>query len=192
MIQLLKDQSDPLVVGVGHHRTCYIHPKDPSKCIKVVHNPCEHATEEIERELAYYKHLSKYLRDWRGIPKYYGEVETNLGKGYVYDRIIDYDGRPSQTMQKRYAGELAPDLKLELEKLVKDLEKYIGDNRIVTMSIKPYNVLCHRLSETEVFPVICDNLGTSSFIPIEIYCPWFCHLKQQRQFQKFEKQLTNS
>ncbi len=186
MIELPKDQSDPLVVGVGHHRTCYIHPEDPSKCIKVVHNPCEHATEEINRELAYYKRLNKYLRDWRGIPKYYGTVETNLGTGYVYDRTVDFNGQPSQTMQDRYSGKQSPELKHELEKLVKDLEQYILDNRIVTMSIKPYNILCHRLSETEVFPVICDNLGTSAFIPIEVYCPWFCRKKQKRLFKRLE------
>ena len=30
MIELPKEHSDPLVIGVGHHRVCYIHPQDPS------------------------------------------------------------------------------------------------------------------------------------------------------------------
>lgn len=187
MIVLPEDHSDPLVVGVGHHRACYIHPQDHSKCIKVVHNPCEHATQEIQRELAYYRHLDGYLKDWRGLPKYYGEVETNLGTGYVYDRIVDFDGKPSETMQQRYNDQTLPSLHTEMKKLIEDLERYVWDNRIVTMSIKPYNVLCHRLTPKEVFPVICDNIGSSSFIPIEIYCSWFCHKKQKRQFDRFKQ-----
>ena len=189
MIQLPLDMNDPLVVGVGHHRTCYIDPEDRTKCIKVIHNPCKHATEELRRELFCYKHLSRYLKDWRGIPKYYGQIKTNLGMGYLYDRIIDFDGKPSQTMQQRYALDSLKTLPSELIKLVEDLEHYLWDNRIVTMSIKPYNVLCHRISETDIFPVVCDNIGTASFIPIELYCPWFCHNKQRRLFKKFEKSL---
>ena len=33
MINLPENHSDPLVIGVGAHRACYIHPEDPHKCI---------------------------------------------------------------------------------------------------------------------------------------------------------------
>lgn len=102
MIELPKDSSDPSVVGVGHHRMCYIDPEDNSKCIKIIYNPSKHASEEVRREVSYYKRLQKSLKDWSGIPRYYGEVETNLGTGYVFDRTVDFDGKPSQTMQERY------------------------------------------------------------------------------------------
>lgn len=191
VIELPEDRNDPLVVGVGHHRTCYIHPSDPTRCIKVIHNPCEHALQEIRRELSYYKRLDAKLRDWRGIPKYYGSIDTNLGQGYVYDRIVDYDGLPSQTLQQRYTPEKLPVLHDELEQLIADLKRYLWDNCVVTMSIKPYNILCHRISETEIFPVVCDNIGSALFIPMEIYCPWFCHRKQKRQFAKFDKLMRD-
>ena len=102
MIELPKDHSDPLVVGVGRHRVCYIHPEDPRKCIKVIYNPDPHAFQEIKREVAYYRRLEKYLKDWSGLPKFYGEVQTNLGRGFVYDRVIDFDGQPSKTIEQRY------------------------------------------------------------------------------------------
>lgn len=191
MIQLPLDKNDPLVVGVGRHRTCYIDPEDQTKCIKVIHNPSKHATEELRRELSYYKHLGSYLKDWRGIPKYYGQIETNLGGGYLYDRIIDFDGKPSKTMEQRYTDLSSKVFQSELTDLIRNLERYLWDNKIVTMTIKPYNILCHRVTETEVFPVICDNIGTASFVPIEVYCPWFCHLKQKRQFKKFERLVAS-
>ena len=185
MIELPKDHSNPLVVGVGRHRACYIHPEDASKCIKVVHNPGEHAFQEIKRELAYYKHLESYLKDWSGLPRFYGEVETNLGRGFVYDRIVDFDGRPSQSIEQRYNQNYLNQLHEELSRLIDRLRRYLWDNRIVTMFIKPYNVLCHRISASEIVPVVCDNIGSASVFPIEYVCPWFCHKRQERQFKRF-------
>ncbi|MDP1136360.1 YrbL family protein, partial [Klebsiella pneumoniae] len=46
--------------------------------------------------------------------------------------------------------------------LLKQLKRYLQDNRIVTMSLKPQNILCHRISESEVIPVVCDNIGEST------------------------------
>ena len=62
------------------------------------------------------------------------------------------------------------------------------DNRIVTMALKPHNVLCQRISENEIFPVICDNIGIATRIPVVLYCPWLCHRKQKKLFAKFEHQ----
>lgn len=188
MIELPKDSSDPSVVGVGHHRICFIDPEDSHKCIKVIYSPSKHASEEVRREVAYYRRLQKSLKDWSGIPKYYGEVETNLGTGYVYDRIIDFDGKPSQTMQERYQDLKEPWQREEMTALVRRLEEYLTNNHIVTMSLKPFNILCHRISETEIEPVICDNIGTASFIPIELVCPWFARNREKRMIKKMIRQ----
>lgn len=185
MIELPKDHSDPLVVGVGRHRVCYIHPEDPRKCIKVIYNPDPHAFQEIKREVAYYRHLEKYLKDWSGLPRFYGEVQTNLGRGFVYDRVIDFDGQPSKTIEQRYDSDNFVQLYTELLSLIGKLRDYLWSNRIVTMSIKPYNVLCHRISASEIVPVVCDNIGSASVFPIEYVCPWFCHKRQERQFKRF-------
>lgn len=189
MIYLPDSHTDELVLGVGAHRACYIHPKDPQKCIKVIYSQNDPiALKEIKRELAYYKHLNTYLTDWRGLTRYYGTVETNLGTGYVYDRIVDFDGGGSQTLKERYSQESLQNNWRELDDLVEKLKKYLWDNLIVTMALKPHNILCHRISETEIFPVICDNIGFAQRIPLVLYWPWFCHQKQKRLFKRFEKQ----
>lgn len=188
MIELPVDPSDPSVVGIGHHRMCYIDPEDISKCIKVIYNPSKHATQEVRRELAYYKRLQKSLKDWSGIPKYYGEVETNLGTGYVYDRTIDFDGKPSQTIQECYQDLKEPQQREEMLTLVKKLDDYLTKNHIVTMSLKPFNILCHRISETKIEPVICDNIGTASLIPIELVCPWFARNREKKMIKKMIRQ----
>ena len=192
MIELPKDSSDPSVVGVGHHHMCYIDPEDNSKCIKIIYNPSKHASEEVRREVSYYKRLQKSLKDWSGIPRYYGEVETNLGTGYVFDRTIDFDGKPSQTMQERYQDLKDPGQRKEMFALVKKLENYLTRNHVVTMSLKLFNILCHRVSETEIEPVICDNIGTASLIPIELVCPWFARNREKRMIKKMLRSVMPS
>ena len=187
MIELPKDHSDPLVVGVGRHRVCYIHPKDPRKCIKVIYNSGSHAFQEIKREVSYYRHLEKYLKDWSGLPRFYEEVNTNLGIGYVYDRIIDFDGRPSETMDQRYRDIHTEASFIEEKQLVDNLEKYLLDNHVVTMTLKPYNILCHRISRNELFPVICDNIGVAAFVPLAYVCPWYARVTIRRSVAHFRK-----
>lgn len=73
--------------------------------------------------------------------------------------ITDFNGAPSITLtefaaQCRYEEDVAV-----LRRLLKKLKRYLLDNHIVTMSLKPQNILCQRISESEVVPVVCDNLG---------------------------------
>lgn len=80
--------------------------------------------------------------------------------------ITDFNGAPSITLtefaaQCRYEEDVAV-----LRRLLKKLKRYLLDNHIVTMSLKPQNILCQRISESEVVPVVCDNLGESTFIPL--------------------------
>ncbi|MDI5811314.1 YrbL family protein, partial [Salmonella enterica subsp. enterica serovar Anatum] len=42
-----------------------------------------------------------------------------------------------------------------MRRLLKKLKRYLLDNHIVTMSLKPQNILCQRISESEVVPVVC-------------------------------------
>ena len=155
-------------LGTGRHRKCYAHPDDAQRCIKIVYNGGQGGDKETQRELKYYAHLSRYLKDWSGIPRYYGTVETDCGTGYVYDVIADYDGKPSITLtefakQCRYEDDFAV-----LRQLLKKLKRYLRDNHIVTMTLKPQNVLCHRISESEVVPVVCDNIGEARVLANEL------------------------
>lgn len=177
--------SEQTPLGTGRHRKCYAHPGDAQRCIKIVYRADDSGEKETNRELKYYARLSRYLKDWSGIPRYYGTVETDCGTGYVYDVIADFDGKPSVTLtefarQCRYEEDIAL-----LRQMLKKLRRYLHDNHIVTMTLKPQNVLCHRISESEVIPVICDNIGESTLIPLATWSKWFCRRKQERLWQRF-------
>lgn len=177
--------SEQSPLGTGRHRKCYAHPEDAQRCIKIVYHRGDGGDKEIRRELKYYAHLGRRLKDWSGIPRYHGTVETDCGTGYVYDVIADFDGKPSITLtefaaQCRYEEDIA-----QLRQLLKQLKRYLQDNRIVTMSLKPQNILCHRISESEVIPAVCDNIGESTLIPLATWSKWCCLRKQERLWKRF-------
>lgn len=99
--------------------------------------------------------------------------------------IADYDGKPSVTLseftkQCRYEDDV-----IVLRQLLRRLKRYLRDNHIVTMTLKPQNILCHRINESEVVPVVCDNIGEGTLIPLATRSTWFCHRKQERLWQRF-------
>ncbi len=117
--------SEQSPLGTGRHRKCYAHPEDAQRCIKIVYHRGDGGDKEIRRELKYYAHLGRRLKDWSGIPRYHGTVETDCGTGYVYDVIADFDGKPSITLtefaeQCRYEEDIA-----QLRQLLKQLKRYL-------------------------------------------------------------------
>ncbi|MBL3468853.1 hypothetical protein ELP57_40750, partial [Klebsiella pneumoniae] len=53
------------------------------------------------------------------------------------------------------------------------------------MCIRDRNILCHRISESEVIPVVCDNIGESTLIPLATWSKWCCLRKQERLWKRF-------
>lgn len=73
--------SPETMIGKGLHRECFIHPNDKSKCIKVVFYGNQ---QETRREQSYYKFLEKRRTPWDMLPKFHGNIETNLGSQEQY------------------------------------------------------------------------------------------------------------
>ncbi|MGK7384445.1 YrbL family protein, partial [Salmonella enterica] len=63
--------------------------------------------------------------------------------------------------------------------------RFLLDNLFVTMSLKTLNIVWQRISESEVVPVVCDNLGDSTFIPLATWSTWCCVRKLERVCQRF-------
>lgn len=173
--------------GTGAHRKCFPHPDNPDQCIKVIYNESASARKEIVRELKYYDVLSSSLKDWRGVPRYYGKVQTDMGTGYVYDLIRNYDGSAAPTLQK-----LMRDCKTEEEAQVilgifKKFRQYLYDNEIQTLPLQSYNVLCQKTGPgaDDYMPVACDNLGERAGIPLSRWFTFLCHRKQERRWKAF-------
>ena len=70
------------------------------------------------------------------------------------------------------------------------LKQYLLKWKIVTISLKPQNIVYKKTNESEGFLVIIDNIGNSDFIPICNYIDWMATRKIHRKWQRFEDLLA--
>lgn len=184
MIQLEKT----LLIGKGLHRECYCHPHDPALCVKVVYNGNQ---DEGRREQKYYRLLQKRNIDWRLLPRYYGTVTTDRGPGAIFDLVQDPDGSTSKTLEF-YLGceQRTRKHQSQLVQALADLRNYLLEQWIVTMTLKPKNIVYRRLENGAGELVVVDNIGTSDFIPLCHYLPGFARQKIRRKWQRFESYMV--
>ena len=184
---MLKLESSALI-GRGLRRECYFHPEDETKCIKIV-VAGDH--KETVREQSYYRLLEKRNIAWRMLARFYGNVETNLGEGAVFELIRDYNGEVSKTLVQYFSDRNETDRNCQnFSQALLGLKQYLLKWKIVTISLKPQNIVYKRTNESEGFLVIIDNIGNSDFIPICNYIDWMATRKIHRKWQRFEDLLA--
>jgi len=173
-----------LLIGKGWHRECYQHPENPNLCIKVVVNG---GPEESLREQAYYKHLTKRNISWSLLPKFLGNVETGLGEGAVFEIIRDYDDEISQPLTTFLEDEqlLSENHKAVCAALIQ-LREYMLSQRIISMPIKPKNILLQRVRVQEFNAYVIDNIGNSELFPVSSYIPILAKKKILRRWTRFK------
>ncbi|MCB1669645.1 MAG: YrbL family protein [Gammaproteobacteria bacterium] len=178
--------NDSLLIGTGLHRHCFQDPEHSDRCIKVVFNGNQ---TETRREQQYYQLLKRRNVPWTCLPDYRGTVATNLGEGAIFDLVRDFDGTVSRSLQE-YIDQ--PDLYSEwsqLDNLLQDLKDYLLHHGIVTMTIKPKNILLQRLQGQPDRLVIIDNIGCSEPFPLISFFKTLARRKTRRRFARFEARL---
>jgi hypothetical protein len=172
------------IIGKGYHRECYVHPENNNLCIKIV---VLGDLKESQREQQYYRLLQNRNTPWEILPEFHGVVETNLGSGAVFDLIRDYDGNVSKTMVHYLTSAGKPDTSdpglLEAIDLLK-LSLY--KHTIITMTLKPKNIVYKKLTPEKGRLIIIDNIGNSDFIPICNYNTFLARIKISRKWRKFK------
>ena len=180
MIELNKD----LFLAQGGERDCYIHPDDKSKLIKIMHS--KNNTEQNRVDEIYYNILNKKNILFTNIPKCYGYTETNLGKGLVFDRIMNYDGTSCKSFRYMIAHKL---ISMEEQiKLIDDLRKYLFDNKILFVDTSLTNILYQKKNENESSLIIIDGLGAKRMgFKFCLYrlSNFYTNYKIKKQWKKF-------
>ena len=176
------------LIGRGLRRECYFHPADEKKCVKVV-VAGDH--KETVREQSYYRLLAKRGISWKMLARFYGNTATNRGPGTVFELIRDYNGEVSKTLEHYLSatGETGLDDQ-KLSRALALLKRYLLQWKIVTMSIKPNNIVFKKTTASEGGLVIIDNIGNSDFIPICNYVAFMARRKIRRKWKRFEQTLT--
>lgn len=193
--------TDDYYIGKGMNMSVYINPMNPLQCIKIkIGSLREYSLEMKYRRSRQLRRLPQSLL----MVKYYGEIETNLGIGYVYERVVDYDGTTSMSlhdlvqleMQAREKG-ISPKEIAGTEKelpRVKDTllvtYKNILSERIILHDNDCHNFMIQFSTPTSWRIRIIDGFGYRVLIPLAHYIDFFSVLRVELFWHRFINGFT--
>lgn len=149
------DLTQAAVLGRGHERTCYLHPQDAGKVLKVARGGVR-CREQNRIDSAYHAAL-----DRRGVPgehraRCHGLVATNLGPGLICDHIVDDGGNTARPLDVLLAEGAVG--RTEAAALLQDLYVWLDRHGVVLADVGLGNLLCPRRGGSWSL-VVVDGLG---------------------------------
>lgn len=168
-------------VAEGTDRKCFRHPHNPDCCIKILHP--ERRSGRFWREIRYYMRLRRREVDFSHLTAFHGLVDTSLGKGAVFDLVLDDDGRVSRSLDyylalnDRSFNDWAV---VEIERL----KQSFYDQWIVFHDLNPTNILVKRLGFDEFHLVVIDGIGHNHFLPLASYSRLYARKKIARVWNR--------
>lgn len=159
------DLTHAKLIGQGTHKKCFVHPQDPSRCVKVAYN--ELGKRDLNREVKYLsggyrrKHVSTIL------PRFYGTVQTSLGEGYVVDFLKNADDTPCLSLKTwletaQENSQLDPLIDLAMQML----KRKIREEQVLSLAIYPENILFQKDNAGNYRPFLVNDLGNAARIPL--------------------------
>lgn len=192
----------------GGNRLCFIHPSDPSRCIKV-RRP-DFSLEDLRRSKRFPKNLRplasfddnleeyqvvKSLAEVKGdgvfahIYRCYGFIDTDLGPGLVTELIRDADGLISISL-KQYLW--LEGLNKECRAALQTLTQFWLEHLIPSRDLLTHNVVVQLDNRRNIQRlVVIDGLGSSLFIP-NSWLPEYVQRKRLlRRIDRFEERIAS-
>ncbi|TCK07428.1 YrbL family protein [Marinobacterium mangrovicola] len=184
---------ESLLIGKGLHRFCYQHPENPALCIKVSLDNSARSLKEINRELRFYRFLEGRT-DTANLdtilPRYHGSVETSEGTGHMFGLVLDADGKVSKPLSYYLRNEAAVEKYGDrIRSAYQQFKLKASLGNLITMALKPYNILFQIKGQGQYELVIVDSLGMANLIPGAYLSRYLAKTKIQRHLAKFERIL---
>ena len=189
MVELKKE----LLLGDGGERLVFIHPDDNNKVIKVLQPGIKIHNCQNELEFKYYDFLTKKNRDFSNITKCFGYIDTNLGKGLVFERVLDFDGQDSKFLRNCLNDNIFSEA--QEKEILEDLKTYLFKNEILFIDCSSHNVFCKKISEDKYTLIIYDGLGARrDGIKLSLYMKskLYTKYKIKKQWKLFIKNCEKS
>ena len=174
--------NEELFIGAGGHQATYIHPIDKTKCIKIPHMKDDG---DVRKEMRYRKICARKLEKSRLVTEFFGTVETNLGLGYVFERVLDYDGKTGKNL-KDFLPKTAPDTQT-LHRIWTILLNFKSDFLRENIAIVDTDIENFMVQETAPGSYrirIVDNIGTPVLIPLVYFFDFAAAWKAKRYWNR--------
>jgi len=172
---------DNNIIGIGMHKTVYLHPCDDSLCIKIPHKPNDI---DLKRELRYRMNVGENRKSL--IPCYYGTINTVKGLGYIFELVKDYDESISSDFEsflKEFPQKFGD--KEILRNVILQFKNEFYYENVVLTDADPGNFVIQRLTSSKFKLRIVDNIGSPVLIPLEYYINYFAKTKAKRCYKRF-------
>lgn len=178
------------ILGVGYHKTTYIHPSNNALCIKV---PFSQNDIDLRRELTYRKVREKRGQSSTLLPAYYGTTLTNKGEGHIFERVHDYNGKNSISLKEFLVLHLQKGdntaFTKTLHQMLSELKKTWLSEKIVTSDTDPVNFMVQEITPSHYVIRIVDNIGTPVLIPLAFYFDSIAEKRVKRYWARFLKNI---
>lgn len=171
---------DDLLIERGSERSCYQHPEDPKRCIKITYSHSNRTQARIKRELKYVKRYKQSPVPLQIIPDYFGTVNTNLGIGHQFELILDYDGRISAKLSDHIKANGTTNY--IHEKIISIYHAFLASNAVVS-DLHPGNLLLQK-NYNDYELIMVDGFGNSDFLKVCDYSKFFTKKKLMRKFTR--------
>ncbi|WP_275288092.1 YrbL family protein [Halomonas elongata] len=169
------------IIGRGDERNCYLHPDDPSRCIKLSRKD---KAKQTRRELRYFQTLRRRGIPFTHIPEFFGIVEDEALIGFEQQLVVDDQGKLPPNVAQYLSVPLTPRQISRFWEGLDALKAYLLTYNVVPCDLVMSNLLViERPDATTV--MLIDGLGASELIPLPEYLPWLGGRKIRRKWAKF-------
>lgn len=175
--------TNDLFLSKGNHKEVYTHPDDKNLCIKILYVTHD---SDFEREMKYRRALGSKADKMTLLTKYFGTVDTNMGTGYVFENVFDFDGSECKTVLDHIQNPVSVD---DLTDLLVNFKQTFINEKFIAAGMDPKNFLVQRLSSNERRVRIIDNIGTSAKFPIVYYSSFLMVKRARKYWRRFVREI---
>ena len=182
--------NEDLFIGSGGHQATYIHPTDATKCIKIPHSKDDG---DVRKEMRYRKSCANKLENSKLVTKFFGTVDTNLGLGYIFERVMDYNGKTSLDMKKFLPTTKTDSATLKkIQKILLDFKADFLRENIAIVDTDIENFMVQEISPDVYRVRIVDNIGTPVLIPLVYWFEFAAAWKAKRYWNRIVAWLAEN
>ncbi|SDO33431.1 YrbL family protein [Vreelandella arcis] len=180
------------LIGKGNKRLCFEYPKNNLRCIKVAHR--RDGWKENVIDWIYLKYLVFRKADLSRLAMCHGWVLTNYGRGLVFDKVVNFDGKNASTLKDFLNKNLESLSPQDVLMLVSDLKLWALKNGVAVIEPNEVNIMVRDNGEALELVVI-DGVGGRERFSIKnimyIISRRYSNRKTEKQFLAFESKLKN-